>query len=107
MIIKDNTVKFSNLSPQLLLALIIVDGVMTKLGHEAVITSCNDGVHGYTSLHYSGNGIDLRAKHFTNPRDVLKACKDALGNSVDFDIILEDEGGTNEHFHLEAQTKRH
>jgi len=51
--LKDASINLSNLSPQLVLGLVIVDGVMKEFGGEAVITSANDSIHGHTSLHYS------------------------------------------------------
>ena len=99
--IKDNSVEFQNLSPQLLLGLIIVDQVMQKHGQEAVITSLNDAYHGKTSLHYNGDGVDLRSKSFSHPDIILSECKNALGFNQDYDIILE-----HNHFHLEYQPKR-
>lgn len=101
MIIKDKSVEFQNLSPQLLLGLIIVDQVMQKHGQEAVITSLNDAYHSNTSLHYNGNGADLRSRTFSNPEIILQECKEALGFSPDYDIVLE-----YNHFHLEYQPKR-
>ena len=99
--IKDNSIEFQNLSPQLLLGLIIVDQIMQKHGQEAVITSLNDAYHGKSSLHYNGNAVDLRSRTFDKPEFVLQECKKALGFSSDYDIILE-----HNHFHLEHQPKR-
>ena len=103
---KDYTIGLQNLQPQLVLALIIVDQVMQKAGQEALITSLNDARHSKTSLHYAGAAVDLRSKWFQYPGEVLVACKDALGNNPDFDMIWESQGQPNEHFHLEFQQKR-
>ncbi|MBL4664303.1 MAG: hypothetical protein JKY22_12300 [Flavobacteriaceae bacterium] len=84
-----------------MLALIVIDGVMKANGGEAVITSLNDARHSQTSLHYAGAGVDLRSWIFNNQGDVLEQCKKALGNSPDFDLILE-----SDHYHLEYQPKR-
>ena len=99
--LKDDSIGFQSLCPQILLALMIVDQVMKECGQEAVITSINDARHSETSLHYSGSAVDLRSRAFGNPNQVLALCKSALGNSNDFDIILE-----SDHFHLEYQPKR-
>lgn len=98
---KDSTISLQSLSPQIVLALIIVDQVMKQCGQEAVITSLNDARHSKTSLHYSGNAVDIRSRNFSQPDSVLALCKDALGNSNDIDIILE-----SDHFHMEYQPKR-
>ena len=98
---KDNTLGFQSLQPQLILALIVVDQVMSANGGEAIITSLNDATHSQTSLHYSGAGADLRSWIFKDQQDVLNQCKKALGNSSDIDLILE-----SDHYHLEYQPKR-
>ncbi len=98
---KDDTIGLQNLQPQIVLALIIVDQVMKRAGQEALITSINDARHGKTSLHYNGCAVDIRSRWFTHPVQILAMCKEALGSSPDFDIILE-----SDHYHLEYQPKR-
>jgi hypothetical protein len=98
---KDNSIGFQSLKPQIVLALIIVDQIMKESGQEAIITSINDSRHAETSLHYDGSAVDIRSRTFSNPEQVLALCKQALGNSNDFDMILE-----SDHFHLEYQPKR-
>lgn len=98
---KDNTLGFQNLSPQIVLALIVIDQVMHQFGKQAMITSINDATHSKTSLHYAGCAVDIRSRWFDNPRAVLETCQQALGNSEDFDMILE-----SDHFHCEWQPKR-
>ena len=79
--IKDNSINLSNLSPQMLLGLIIVDQIMQKYGGEAVITSANDAKHSKTSLHYSGNAVDLRSRIFStiDKPAILSKCINANG----------------------------
>lgn len=98
---KDSSISLQSLSPQIVLALIVIDQVMQKHGSEAIITSANDAKHSETSLHYSGNAVDLRSRTFSNPALVAVECRKALGNSRDFDLILE-----SNHYHLEYQPKR-
>lgn len=98
---KDDSIGFQSLKPQLVLALIVIDQVMKEAGQEAVITSLNDARHSETSLHYDGGAADIRSNSFSHPESVLALCKQALGNSKDFDLILE-----SDHFHLEYQPKR-
>ena len=98
---KDSSIGFQSLKPQIVLALIVVDQVMKGCGQEAVITSINDARHGENSLHYDGGAVDIRSRTFSNPESVLGLCRLALGNSKDFDMILE-----SDHFHLEYQPKR-
>ncbi len=103
---KDNTIGLHSLKPQLGLALIIIDQVMQEFDQEAFITSINDGKHSHTSLHYDGGAADIRSNWFEYPNTVLERCFRALGRCPDFDMILEDAGKENEHFHLEYQPKR-
>lgn len=98
---KDSTIGLQSLCPQIVLALIIIDQIMKQAGQEALITSVNDARHGKSSLHYNGCAVDIRSRWFTHPQQVLGLCKEALGNSPDYDMILE-----SDHFHLEYQPKR-
>lgn len=106
--IKDETVSIKGIRTELVLALIIIDQVMQRAGKEALITSGSEETtrHSKTSLHYDGGAVDLRSWWFTHPGKVLALCKVALGNIPDIDIILENEGEANEHFHMEFQPKR-
>jgi len=98
---KDSSLSFQSLSPQIILAIMVIEGVLIKNGVDLVITSANDARHAQTSLHYSGNGIDFRSREITNQGDVLHQIQSALGHSKDFDVILE-----SDHYHLEYQPKR-
>ncbi len=68
---------------------------------DMLITSGNDSKHMSGSKHYSDEALDFRTKHLT------KADKYALVDEVrkrlgaDYDVILEFEGGANEHLHIE------
>ena len=88
---------------ELLLALVVADGVWSKHGQNLVITSLNDSRHSRTSLHYSGQAADLRTRYFDDSIKMRVAddLRDALGNHPDYDIILE-----SDHVHLEYQPKR-
>ena len=94
------------LSPQILLALIIVNSVFSKYKVELVITSVADGKHNPKSLHYAGYAVDVRSKHIESDalkQALLEECKEAL--DTDFDMILEALGKEQEHYHLEFDTK--
>lgn len=93
-------VKLDELSPQMVLAAVIVDGVAQAFGVEAVITSGSDGVHKKTSLHYGGKAFDFRTR-FLDPvqqRAFTTGCKEALG--VNYDVVLE-----SDHLHVEYDPK--
>mgnify|MGYP001589919728 CR=1 FL=1 len=72
---------------------------------DMLVTSGNDKIHMKKSKHYSDEALDFRTKH------LAPAEKTALRNEVkrrlgkDFDAILEDEGGDNEHLHVEYDPK--
>ena len=104
-----SNVRLSGLVPQMVLAAIVVEGVMRGYGVECVITSANDSTHGTGSLHHRDNlcrALDFRT-HFAalnGLEDSLRATvKDALG--CDFDVVLEDKDGPEEHLHIEYDPK--
>lgn len=91
----------SGIRPELMLALFIADGVWAGLGEELVVTSLNDSFHSKTSLHYSGQGADLRTRYFTDVEVAANELRTALGNNPNYDVIVE-----SDHIHLEWQPKR-
>jgi len=98
MIIKDN-VKANGIKTELLLGLIIADGVYKSLGKELVITELSGGKHSRGSLHYVGFGADLRTHFFNdNGKHAAKILKEKLGD--EFDVVLE-----LDHIHMEYQPK--
>ena len=97
-------VKLSGLSPQIVLAAIIVNSLYEEKDTECVLTSCNDGTHKSDSFHYRGEAIDVRTKNYFGDKNQLRdEIKLRLG--ADFDVILEDSGGENEHLHIEYDPK--
>lgn len=80
--------------------------VLNKHGYEFVKTSIADGEHGEGSLHPSGEAFDFRSKHIPlveRKKAILKEIQESL--TQDFDVLLENIGEPNEHFHLEYQPK--
>jgi hypothetical protein len=53
------------------------------------------------SLHYKDRALDFRTKHLSaaDKEALVTAVKRRLG--TDYDVILENAGGTNEHLHVE------
>lgn len=93
-------VKLAGLKPQAVLAIHIAEGVFRNFGEELVVTSCNDGKHSDTSLHYHGFAFDARSKELVcDKQELLKELRARLG--AEFDVLLEDLGGNNEHYHIE------
>jgi hypothetical protein len=95
---KDDSVKANGMRPELLIALMIVEGVYAQAGAEMVITSLNDSKHSKTSLHYSGAAADLRSRELSDPVAVVREIKRRLNG--DYDVLYE---GT--HIHIEWQPR--
>jgi len=101
MMLKSDDVELKDLAPQLALALIMANEVYDEYGIDMVVTSANDSNHSGTSLHYSGQAVDLRTRtaNSGDRQDIRDKVKAKL--NVDFDVILE-----SDHIHLEYQPKR-
>lgn len=95
-------VRIGGLRPEVVVALIVVEGIFREEQKDAIITSMTDGVHSRRSLHYSGAAFDCRIRHIPDSQDkwewITKRIQDALG--VDFQVILERMGP---HIHIEYQ----
>ena len=92
-----------SITPELLLALVVADGVWAKHGQNLVITSLNDSRHSRTSLHYAGQAADLRTRYFDDgiKMRVADDLRDAMGDNKNYDIVVE-----SDHIHMEYQPKR-
>lgn len=102
--LKEN-VRLDGIQPQMIIAYMVALGIWARYGVELVVTSANDGRHSGTSLHYAGAGSDLRSKTFKPGEAAIAAQELSAALGDDFDVILEDEGGVNEHIHVEWQPK--
>lgn len=115
--LKDLTIKLKDLQPQTVLAILIVNSYLQLQypAYEHTITSINDGKHMDGSLHYKGCAVDFRTHdYFIQVKDVkdqrqslLFSLRDNIKNILggDFDVIIEDPNGPNEHMHVEYQPK--
>ena len=95
-------VKLANLQPQIALAIQVAYSVYQDNGfNDLRITSLNDSGHSHTSLHYSGNAVDLGVIGFVDAQraKLAQEINGALG--TDFDVL--DEGN---HIHIEYQPRR-
>src|SRR3990167_6654695 len=89
-------------SRQVIIAAAVVNAAnQLGLTVDMRITSGSDGEHKSDSLHYQNRALDFRTKHLdSNNKHLLAAAvKSRLGK--DYDVILEDEDGPNEHLHVE------
>lgn len=73
---------------------------------DLFVTSGNDGVHMRGSKHYSDEALDFRTKTLSKTDKHL--FKDTLTQRLGkgYDLVLEDEGGPNEHLHVEYDSKK-
>lgn len=98
------TVRIGGIQPQLIIGLMLAEQVFAALSSDCIITSCNDSVHMPKSLHYAGKALDFRTKHLMMPDKVFAALKSQL-EPLGFQVIWEDKGGNNQHFHIEHDPK--
>lgn len=94
-------VTWEGVSPEIVLAIIAVDPIVSGITSDGIcwITSIRDGEHKSGSRHYIGEAFDCRSKNIIgDKRKVLEGMKKSLpGYFVD----LEYEGQDNEHFHVQ------
>lgn len=92
--IKNNAVNLQGLRPEMVIGLMVANGVYIAHGKDMVITSALDGKH------YAGCAVDLRTNYFTKSTaiKVRDEIKERLG--IDFDVILE-----SDHLHIEYQPR--
>lgn len=94
------TVDIRTLIPQWSIAYPIIQQIFNSRGYDCVVTSGNDSKHGERSLHPWGAALDFRSHHVAAGKaGILKAIQTALGPQ--WDVLLEDLDGPNEHFHVE------
>jgi len=100
MILK-NGVQVLGLRPELLLAIMVADGVYTANGQELVITGITDGQHSKTSRHYLGVAADLRTRYFKadEKKKVANELRERLGKDY---LVLEE----STHIHLSWKPSR-
>lgn len=94
-------VNINNISPQICIAYTIATAIFERDGYACIITSANDGTHGADTLHYRGHAIDLRSKHIIHVADKKRFLADLKKALPGFDVLLENLGMANEHFHIE------
>jgi hypothetical protein len=98
MILKEG-VRLQGLQPQMVVALLAAYHIWEQHGDLLTVTSCVDGKHSHTSLHYAGCALDFRTRDIKDQEIKTMALKAALGN--DFDVLDEDD-----HIHVEYQPRR-
>lgn len=97
-------VKLTDLSPQMVLAAIVVNSVYEQYHASCTVTSANDSKHSDTSWHYKGRALDFRVRDFSGDKQLLRReIETALG--PEFDVLLEGLGTANVHLHVEHDPK--
>jgi hypothetical protein len=95
-------VRITGIRPETVVAMLVAESIWFEAtGKQLVVTSCTDGKHSATSLHYSGAAFDCRTLGLDPP--VLKTLRGLLSKAlgVDYDVVLE-----LDHIHIEFQPKR-
>lgn len=102
------TVSFDRLQPQMVLALRVAEGIWAMFGYELWITSANDGTHagkpvigGLVDPHFEGKAVDIRCKNMTGPAKRAAVPLLIKNLAPQFVVIWEDQGGDNEHVHIQ------
>lgn len=100
-------VSLRGIRPELAIAYTIASAVLALYGLPAIITSGTDGTHGRGSHHYAGGALDLRTKHLRVSSIPPRIFRDRIAAQLgsEFDVVLEDLGGDNEHLHIEFHPK--
>lgn len=90
-----------------IIAAAVINAANTLDLSDMLITSGNDGIHMSHSKHYTDAALDFRTKHLAPEAKhlLLSTAKFRLGR--DYDLVLEDENGPNEHLHVEYDPKPH
>ena len=91
-------VRVFGLRSEIILALMIAEGIWQKYSAELVITGGIEGKHSRGSIHYSGGAVDLRTRELSDAKMATDELRSALGD--DYDVILE-----SDHCHVEFQPK--
>ena len=107
---KDSSVQL-NLNPQIKQGVFRFELIAAKHARdvEVIITSGSEPEtkHKKTSKHYTGDAVDIRSKTFTTEqkRKIINEFYSIRDLRLNFDLLLEQEGKVNEHFHLEYDPK--
>ena len=74
---------------------------------QPMITSGRDGKHTAGSKHYTGNAVDVRARHIDDDvaRQMANALQQRLGNKYDVDFEHFPENPRRDHIHVEYDPK--
>jgi hypothetical protein len=98
--------RLHGIRPELAFANLVLLGILLKHGAVMVLSHGLDGTHTRASIHYAGGAEDLvfaGSLEMVVKQQIFEEWKASVGQ--DFDVLFEDPGGPNEHFHGEWQPK--
>lgn len=93
-------VLLAHLTPQMVLAAVVVNQVYHERGLLCTITSGSDGTHSANSLHYSGNALDFRTRDVIHSDRAILAAEIKARLGENYDVVLE-----SDHLHVEHDPK--
>ena len=96
-------VRLELLTPQMVLAAMVVDSVYRK--HDivdCVVTSGSDGKHSTNSWHYKGRALDFRTRNVPVTLRTAVAQEISVSLGENYDVVLEAT-----HLHCEYDPKEH
>lgn len=87
--------------PEILLAVMVAEGIYKAAGFELVLTSINDSAHADTSRHYQGMAVDFRTREFSGEvgRTITEQLRQALGRQY---LVLNESN----HIHVSYKPRR-
>jgi hypothetical protein len=96
-------VRIDGITTETLRALLLVDALYARHGWELRVTSINDGKHKVGSLHPKGRAFDVGTKELPGGSPTRYALRAEIEVELgpEFDVVLEEVGGPNEHIHIE------
>lgn len=101
--VKENVI-FRTLRPEIYKIFEVIEDAWSPYGVDPVITSAADGIHKRDSFHYRDLAIDLRSKTLPTAEAKVKVLTDLRHElGPEYDVLFENEGEENEHFHLEYE----
>jgi len=101
-------VQLATLTPQSVMAALVVDGCYRRMGYEATLTSGSDGIHHGQPVagdlldpHLVGKALDFRI-HDIRPGDVLQVVASIREDlTTEYVVFWEGQGTQNEHIHVQ------
>jgi len=89
-------------TPEIIIALVVVESVFQAHEINPVVTSLRDSLHSPKSKHYIGAAVDIRMRYIhESDRQVLITNEIREALTSEYDVVLEGVGTDNVHLHIE------